>query len=1343
MADAAPVLYGKYQLLDLLARGGMAEVFKAKSHGVEGFEKVLVIKRILPELSRNPQFVEMFINEAKIAVSLSHANIVQVFDLGKADDTYFIAMEYVAGYDLATILRRGRRFGRPLPPELVVFVASELAKGLDYAHRRRDANMKPLNIVHRDVSPQNVLISFEGEVKLTDFGIAKARTIVRDETEAGVLKGKYAYMAPEQATGAPVDARTDLYALGVVLYESLAGKNPFEHDSAYETIRRVREGDVRRLHKAVSELSPELADIVERAMARDPAQRHANAGRLYEELVQFLYSSGRRVGGHDLASYVADLREVSEAGRGSSEAARLRAEFATDNASSYTPEATPVEVPFGRPARPSGTPASAASGSASSSESGGRRASTGVSRPTAERRDVSVLVVLSPAGEPIPSHRLDRLVRRYAGTVLSDERGEAALGEREVAVVFGLRDPDGRDTESAARCALRLVRASSGTEVGAPPASLRVGLHSGRILVSLDGDPVRDEVFDRMRDASRALANRAAASQIVISPTAQRSIAGLFTTAPASDADDAPYVLEDERSLQDASGRFVGRRDELRQMGEILALANRGKMKMLGLSGDAGVGKTRLLLETRRRLRLGGHDVGVYVATCGRQSRGSPLAGVLEMLRAILGIEEFDPEAEIQEKISRLRELGLAMPDVAIVSAALGMAPMPEGGESLNRSLRPVVGRISIKLAQDRLTVFAFDGAESMDDESMMLLDGLLRDARDARIALVLACRPGFVHAWNDLPGYRELEVGPMTDEDVAKLTATRLGAEEVPLELLREVTAKSRGNPLYVEEYLKAIADAGALEVTGGRVAYRPEVAEVEVPKTLRGIVSTRLSRLGLLDRHLLQIAAVAGQRWTSDLLADISGEEHARVVDALTVLEGRGLVARAAEGGGDYMIAHDLVGEVLREGLTFDGRREMHRAVAIAMERLYPQRLEELAERLATHWREAGDRPRAIEYLVRAGERFAADHATAAAVASFERAIELSSQTAAPDHDLVLRLHRRIGEVCWRGRSLAVGIARLVPGVELAESLGRDDWVARLSLLTGRLMVASYRVQEGRRWLDRAGDIARKLDDRVLFRDIVIATAEAHNRIGDHRSSIQHFEQARAMAAEDGDADAQVRCLVPLALALATAGDRQAGLDALEQARALAGDKPDPFTQCELHKMESLVLYYLRDYAGSIETAERGLELAKEYGFPYEAAVDAHNMGDAYLRLADHKRAFASLRYSYEIARDNGYEPLMFQNMCILGFIDATRFGSEEGRRHVVEANEYARQHGLVWVLIQGQYYLAIVDQQRGDIDAAVVALRECLRLAADHGHVDYVEACEGALAAVDAGEPIQLPA
>ncbi|MCZ7687122.1 MAG: AAA family ATPase [Sandaracinaceae bacterium] len=476
-----------------------------------------------------------------------------------------------------------------------------------------------------------------------------------------------------------------------------------------------------------------------------------------------------------------------------------------------------------------------------------------------------------------------------------------------------------------------------------PDVPVQIGIACGRVLVDLAGDVLRDESHDTLCAAARELAERAAPGQVVVSAEGTRAIAGLFKTARLGEASDAPCVVLEERSLADASGKFIGRRDELRRVGELLAAANRGRMKVVGVTGEPGCGKTRLLLETRRRLKLGGHDVGMYVASCPRQGRRVPLSAITELLRSVLGIEEFESEEEVREKVSRLRELGLGPSEIAAVSITLGVTRDDAEGPAVpSQALRAALSRMAVKLAEDRLTVLAWDAAESMDDESQALLDALIRDARDIRIAVVLSYRPGFVHAWTDVPSYFELALGPMTDEDVARLTGTRLAAEEVPLELLREVTAKSGGNPLYVEEYLKALADAGAIRVRDGRVAYDPEVAEVEVPKTLRGIVSSRLARLGPTDRHLLQIASVAGERFTPELLGHVAGEDAVHVEQALEILEGRGLVTR---GGSEYDFAHELVGEVLRDGLTLESRRELHAAVASALEELYPGRLDELA--------------------------------------------------------------------------------------------------------------------------------------------------------------------------------------------------------------------------------------------------------------------------------------------------------------------------------------------------------------------------------------------------------------
>jgi tetratricopeptide (TPR) repeat protein len=1324
-SSASAVVYGKYQLLERLARGGMAEVFKAKSHGVEGFEKILVIKRILPELGANPQFVEMFINEAKIAVTLSHANIVQVFDLGRADEAYFIAMEFVAGMDLATLLRRGRRLGRPLPQELAVYVVSELAKALDYAHRRRDAAMRPMHIVHRDVSPQNVLLSWEGEVKLTDFGIAKARTTVEDETEAGVLKGKYEYMAPEQALGREVDARADLYAVGIVLYEALSGVSPFVSNSPYDTLASVRAGRVRPLEEVAPQVPEELAAIVRRAMSYAPDERHANAGRLYEDLIQFLYASGRRVGAHELSEYLAELRAAGESRAVGSEGDRILAAF--DQAETQAPAATPAQNPSGR----------ASARRALTTGLGRQQAAGTPTRPATERRDATVLLVRLPAGDVLGVDAATRIVERFGGICLAAAgHGEAHFIE--IISIFGVRDPDGRDTDVAARCGLRLARGAAGAALeGGRATGARIGVVAGRLLVTPDGDPVREERFTELVAAARALVAAGEAGRVRVSAPSERLLRARFELSPAVDAGGGGFVLLAERGFAEVHGKFIGRRDELRRIGEVLALANRGRLRFLTLTGEAGSGKSRLLHETLRRLKLGQHDVGVYLATCTPHGRQVPLSGVQEMVQAILGVDDLDSPVVLREKVARLRELGLSPKELEAVAALFGVEQSAApGGE---RPLRTAFVKMATRLAADRLTVLAWDAAESLDEESQALVDALLRAGAESRIAMVLAHRPGLAHPWGDLPGAQSLALGALTDDDVARLVGTRLGAEEVPFELLRDVSAKSGGSPLYVEEYLKGLLDAGAIGVVDGRVDYKRDIADIEVPKSLRGLMAARVARLGPAQRYTLQIAAVVGARFTAELVARVAEERLSDVGGALQLLERRGIVAH--QGASEYAFVHELMRDVLLDSLTLEARRALSASVASSIEALYSGRLDELAELLSEHWRDAGDRAKSVGYLVRAADRLEKEHTYDGAIAHIARAIQTLSQIASPDRDRLLALYRRLGDLAFRGRRLDDGARHMAAAIDLAEGLGREEYVARFSVARGRLLAHAMRFDEGRRWLERGREIARRLGEREVVRDAALAEAEAASKNGEQRVAIRALEEALTLARETEDVLAQQRCLLPKALAHAAMGELDAGMAAIDEARRLAGATPDRFVECELLKMESLVCFYARDFAATIDRAQRALELAKEYGFEYETAVNAHNLGEAYLRLGDAKRAFASLHFSFEVARAGGFVKLQMNNLLVLGFIDAQRFGSEDGRQRVLEAIDYAHANAYVWDQLQGKYLLAVIDQQQGHPDDARRWLSEVLRTAAEHNHVRYVEDARQALAALDRGEPIPL--
>lgn len=295
--------YGNYFLVEKIAVGGMAELFKAQQRGVQGFQKIVAIKRILPHLVDNEDFATMFIDEAKLAAQLTHPNIVQIFDLGKAGSSYYIAMEFVNGRDLRTLLRKTKEYGKPFPEAVAAFVTMKMASALDYAHRKRGFDDRELKLVHRDVSPQNILISNEGAVKLVDFGIAKAATKA-SHTVAGALKGKLLYMSPEQALGQPLDNRSDLYSLGLVLFEMLTGERCFQADSEMGVLEKVRMGKIGDLRAINPEISPEIVDIANRALHKSVEQRYASARLLERDLRDLLMKRGHIPAEHDIAEYL-------------------------------------------------------------------------------------------------------------------------------------------------------------------------------------------------------------------------------------------------------------------------------------------------------------------------------------------------------------------------------------------------------------------------------------------------------------------------------------------------------------------------------------------------------------------------------------------------------------------------------------------------------------------------------------------------------------------------------------------------------------------------------------------------------------------------------------------------------------------------------------------------------------------------------------------------------------------------------------------------------------------------------------------------------------------------------
>lgn len=301
-------MFGRYELLDRIGLGGMAEVWRAKVGGVGGFEKIVVIKKILPSFASNKTFIDMLLAEARLCAVLQHANIVQTYENGEIDGIFYIAMEYVRGHDLFKVLSRATQTQMRIPPELCLYIAAETAKGLHYAHFAKDHYGRPLNIIHRDVSPSNILLAEGGEVKVMDFGVAKASSGDRDNaTRSGVLKGKLGYMSPEQVTGRAFDHRSDIFSLGIILYESLTLKRLFLAKTDLETLVNIRDARIEHKFKKHSYIDEDIRNILRRALARDPSERYATAMAMHDDIMKVMFERRQHVATGQMSTYLEAL----------------------------------------------------------------------------------------------------------------------------------------------------------------------------------------------------------------------------------------------------------------------------------------------------------------------------------------------------------------------------------------------------------------------------------------------------------------------------------------------------------------------------------------------------------------------------------------------------------------------------------------------------------------------------------------------------------------------------------------------------------------------------------------------------------------------------------------------------------------------------------------------------------------------------------------------------------------------------------------------------------------------------------------------------------------------------
>ena len=1304
------LIYAGYELLERLAHGPTKDLWKARARtGVDGFEKSLAIKRFMADATGHDRIARAFVEGAKRAVHLSHANIVHLFDLGRADDMYFVAMEYVNGPDLGAVLTLGRKRGIVMPPAVASFVAIELAKALDYAHRIRPHNDNSTGILHGAVAPWNVLLSVDGDVKLGDFGTATTHSGAT-AGESGVRRAQRTHVTPEQLTNAVPDARADVFSLAVLLYEMVSNVTPFFALSSEGIADNIRAGRCAPLADVSPSVPVGLAAIVSRAMHIDRERRYPDMDSFHQALAQLAFTCGWRAAREDLAEYLDRLGSWRR---------RLRPDTSTlfDVALGG---ATVLERRENRGEETTqAAPPSARTAETHSTEGQSEQAMA----------EVAAVAIRVDGKHPDHAETCKLLIGRQGGIIVDVKDAECTFA------LFGGGTVGATDATAAVRCALKVARATYPSGSTEEPVA-QVAVHTGQVAVDPANAQVRSEQCGDLFASAQRLLTVAQPGQVLATTAAKEAVAGRFTMLEVPDEPLDAHAVMAERTATPPTGPFMGRDEVVREIIEVLASASAGYARIVAVAGEAGIGKSRVLREVLYRVH--GLDVGTHHVSLTSEHRTVAMSGCREWLTRILGIEELDPKAVIASAVTRLRMLGLGNRELEAVKAVLDLRAQSFERRTVEHGLSAALTRIASNLAKDRLTVFAFDGMENMDEESQLVLDRVIRSVANTSTAFLLGYRPEFVDAWADVPGHHRFVLGTLDQDTVVSLTEALLSVESVPMPLLNRAIRESGGNPLYVEEYLRMLLESGAIEVGEGQVHLRG--LEAGAAKSLPALVADRLERFDPSHRHVLARASVIGNQFTSDVLREVAGSDTAHASAAVAVSIDRGIVQYL--GSGRYKFSHGLVRDLLMKSLSEDELRGAHAAAATALSKLFPQHEGELAGRLAHHHEKAGNQAEAARFLVISAGALEAKAAQDGAIDCLMRAIAILERAENPDYEQILQLFCRIADLSFWCRDLQTGADRTLTAVRIAEEIDRRDYVARFCMLRGRLLVNANEFIEGRQWLQSAREIAGELGDQPLQWAVTLALAEADNKNGEYRRAMGLWIELLGVLSPADDPATAIRCLIPLSLAYAGLGWVPVAHETLAKARALAEQHPDRYTECELLKTEGIVHYYARDLPASIEAASKAVERATEYGFHYEATVGTHNVGEFYMRQGDFGRAYMTLQRSYDLSRRHGFARLEMANLSVLGYIDSVRGTSETGRQKIGIAADFAADHGYVWDHAQARLMLAHADFHRGDKREAERGFANVVRMAEEIGNRRYAEDAQSALEAVREGRRPKAP-
>jgi tetratricopeptide (TPR) repeat protein/class 3 adenylate cyclase len=1280
-----------YALLSRLGAGGMGEVYLA--HDAK-LDRSVALKFLSPELAADGDRLRRFHQEARAASSLNHPHIVVVHDFGDLDGLPYIVTEFVEGETLRQRLQAG-----PLPARDVVEIGIQIAGALAAAHAR--------GLVHRDIKPDNIMVRPDGYVKVLDFGLAKLASAPRSsaridkgpKTLAGTVMGTPRYMSPEQARGLDLDARSDVWSLGVVLYEMIAGRPPFDGATAADVIAAILSADPLPLELQAPQAAPALSAIVVKAMRKDRVDRYADADEI-----------------------LADLRRLPPRAT-STQAASAAACVAQDDDESML------------------------------SSAGERRRATVL---------VSVLSEYATLLERLAAADVDKVVGRIRAAAVDTMRRHGgvvnqSIGE-EIVSLFGIPAAHEDDDLRAVRAAFELharTRDIGSTIACAQTVPLRLqsGLHSQSVVVQrLREGPRRYAVTGPPVQMAARLAAAAEPGAILVSPECHRLIAPFVLTEPCAPiaghvgaAPISPHRVLGESGLEsrlEAPERggltpYTGRATELGALQGQVELVRRREGRLVLVVGEAGSGKSRLLHELRAN--VAGSEFRILQGRC--RSYGGPTSylPLVEALHGALGVKEQDGgKPGVAQLVARVRAIEPSLePFVPLYLHLLSMQsdvfPVPRHlkGEHFQAAMLEALAAFFTSYAQHAPALLLLEDWHWADDASRQALRHLAEVVAAYPLLIVVTTRPE-PGALLEAPEHiLRVNLGPLDFAASRAIVTAVLAVSRVPEDLAERLHERTGGNPFFLEELCHALREAGLVEVRGTEAVVNGPADAIQLPDSVQAVIRSRLDRLNPDSREVLRVASVIGREFARRILHDTMSA--ADLTGSIERMKNAGIIQQIRVVPDPvYRFKHVLTQEVTYESLLEHQRKALHQAVGRAIERCHAGLFEPL-ELLAYHFSRAETWDEAIEYGLRAAARATELSQLADALGMLERVqswlMRLPDDAARRDRvaDVLLRQERLCETLGMRGRQLQLSaelIALLAPH-------GASERLAEAYLRQGDVSTLLKRFDAADRALATSLRMSRERGDAALERNALRSIGLLRWHQGRHGDALAITQNALAIDRQRRDDLAVAGDLSNLGNILRSMGQYQRALSIVEEALAMPVVASDPIKRAYILHVIANLHRALGNVARALDYLQDADDSARAHMLPIQRSFHLTSMAHIHLqegRLADSLRLYQE---AVEFSRRARHADGLAQSLRMLGEVLFAIGRDQDALTHLQEAAQLfaqledreaeavMRQHAAV-VLERSSHPGAIaawervraLSQAAGDTGAELAALEGIAR-------------------------------